>query len=258
MVDRKARSTTATSSATVNYDLPLWSGEDITTWQGNLNDAMNKIDTAIFEAKSAADNVQIIGDDLKELLEQTKTENEEIQQKLGDLQQNVTALSHSLSATDTNVSNAQQAIINLNTEYDGMKAQMDTMADDIGKMMEMMHGKHSNHAFPIVVNDDWSITDAYFHPYGMNVDVGGINVPSDGIDVEISDTSWFTELLEEWSTLYGYKPFMGTGTAFNTQGTDVLTVYRLSSTHISIIPVKGSVYNRVQYSAIFNVMKEVS
>lgn len=70
-------STVSTSDHTANYDLPLWESGDKTSWLEQVNDAMNKIDDAILDAKSEALKVVGIAADAKKLADETKAESEE-------------------------------------------------------------------------------------------------------------------------------------------------------------------------------------
>lgn len=68
------KSTVSTTNHTQNYDLPLWTGEDTTSWLTQMNDAMNKIDDGMVDAKSKALEVVGIAADAKKLADETKAE----------------------------------------------------------------------------------------------------------------------------------------------------------------------------------------
>lgn len=68
------KSTATTTNHTANYDLPLWTGEDTTSWLTQMNDAMNKIDDGMVDAKSKALEVVGIAADAKKLADETKAE----------------------------------------------------------------------------------------------------------------------------------------------------------------------------------------
>lgn len=68
------KSTVSTTNHTQNYDLPLWAGEDTTSWLTQMNDAMNKIDDGMVDAKSKALEVVGIAADAKKLADETKAE----------------------------------------------------------------------------------------------------------------------------------------------------------------------------------------
>lgn len=70
-------STVSTSNHTQNYDLPLWTEGDKTSWLTQVNDAMNKIDSGMVDAKSKALEVVGIAADAKKLAEETSAESKE-------------------------------------------------------------------------------------------------------------------------------------------------------------------------------------
>lgn len=149
MTNRNAQSTVATSNHTTNYDLPLWSGEDITTWQGNLNDAFNKIDTAMYENKNLMLGYQEIADRLQATNDSTVELVNQVNEQLTEINVNYQEVKDSLVAANQKITEAEQAIINLQHEDDSVKVQMDTMQDDIGKLMEWYVGTIATTNVPI-------------------------------------------------------------------------------------------------------------
>lgn len=71
-----AQSNVSTSNHTANYDLPLWADGDKTSWLEQVNDAMNKIDDGILDAKTEALKVVGLAADAKKIAEETKAESE--------------------------------------------------------------------------------------------------------------------------------------------------------------------------------------
>lgn len=140
MTNRNVQSTVATSNHTTNYDLPLWSGQDITTWQGNLNDAFNKIDTAMYENKTLMLGYKEIADKLEETNDSTVDLVNQVNAQLSEINANYQEVKDGLAAANQKITEAEQAIINLQNEDESVKVQMDTMQDDIGKMMEYHTG----------------------------------------------------------------------------------------------------------------------
>ena len=69
-------STVTTTYHTVNYDLPLWAGDDATSWLTQVNDAMNKIDSGIYDAKQSSHEVVTIAENAQKLAEETKAESD--------------------------------------------------------------------------------------------------------------------------------------------------------------------------------------
>lgn len=140
MVKKEKASTVATSNHTLNYDLPLWTGEDLTSWMGNLNDAMNKIDDGIHDAAMLAQGVQNIGDNLKDLLEKTEQDNIRITASLEALQNTANELQTGLAGVREGLTAANTAIGGISTEQTSLMTQMDAMQDDIGKLMDIVSG----------------------------------------------------------------------------------------------------------------------
>lgn len=68
------QSTVSTTNHTQNYDLPLWTEGDKTSWLTQVNDAMNKIDSGMVDAKSKALEVVGIAADAKKLADETSAE----------------------------------------------------------------------------------------------------------------------------------------------------------------------------------------
>lgn len=154
MTTRDVQSTVATSQHTVNYDLPLWNGTDITSWQGNLNDAFNKIDTAMFENKTAMLGYQEIADKLEDTNSSTVELVEQVNQQLTDINAKYDEVKAGLQAANQQITEANQAILALQQEDESVKVQMDTMQDDIGKLMEWVTGYIITLETPIVLTAD--------------------------------------------------------------------------------------------------------
>lgn len=101
-------STVTTTNHTANYDLPLWTGEDTTSWLTQMNDAMNKIDDGMVDAKSKALEVVGIAADAKKLADETKAESAE-SAKI------VAGYNDRLTAAEEKIVEHTQDITNLNT-----------------------------------------------------------------------------------------------------------------------------------------------
>lgn len=139
-ITKKAVSTVATSNHTLNYDLPLWAGGDVTSWMGNLNDAFDKIDSGIFAAQQTADSLQEIGENLQNLFDETSEENAKIQQQLTTLSSTVEQLQTDTQSLRTGLTEANTAITQQNQEYQALMAQFDAMQDDIGQLTTIVDG----------------------------------------------------------------------------------------------------------------------
>lgn len=101
-------STVTTTNHTANYDLPLWTGEDTTSWLTQMNDAMNKIDDGMVDAKSKALEVVGIAADAKKLADETKAESA-ASAKI------VAGYNDRLTAAEEKIVEHTQDITNLNT-----------------------------------------------------------------------------------------------------------------------------------------------
>lgn len=105
------KSTATTTNHTANYDLPLWTGEDTTSWLTQMNDAMNKIDDGMVDAKSKALEVVGIAADAKKLADETKAESA-ASAKI------VAGYNDRLTAAEEKIVEHTQDITNLNTRSD--------------------------------------------------------------------------------------------------------------------------------------------
>lgn len=139
-IEKKATSTVATTSHTLNYDLPLWEGGDITSWIGNLNDAFNKIDSGIYAAQQTADSLKEIGDNLQDLFDQTTAENAEIKNTLQQINANINVLDNKTTAIRDQLTEVNEAITQSGIEVQAINARLESIEDDIGKIMQWDNG----------------------------------------------------------------------------------------------------------------------
>lgn len=127
-------STTTTASATVNYDLPQWNGEDVTSWMTNLNDAFNKIDSAMWANHTAMAGYDKIASDLQKLADGIKVDNAEIREALRIVQQGMADQLTQLNQAKTDITNANLAISQLQTEDNALSAMIEDLQDDVGML----------------------------------------------------------------------------------------------------------------------------
>jgi hypothetical protein len=116
------KSTVSTSNHTQNYDLPLWAGEDTTSWLTQMNDAMNKIDDGMVDAKSKALEVVGIAADAKKLAEETKAESA-ASAKI------VAGYNDRLTAAEEKIVEHTQDITNLNTRSDQFDVELHSVQE---------------------------------------------------------------------------------------------------------------------------------
>lgn len=116
------KSTVSTTNHTQNYDLPLWTGEDTTSWLTQMNDAMNKIDDGMVDAKSKALEVVGIAADAKKLADETKAESA-ASAKI------VAGYNDRLSAAEEKIVEHTQDITNLNTRSDQFDVELHSVQE---------------------------------------------------------------------------------------------------------------------------------
>lgn len=115
-------STVTTTNHTANYDLPLWTGEDTTSWLTQMNDAMNKIDDGMVDAKSKALEVVGIAADAKKLADETKAES-------AASAQIVAGYNDRLTAAEEKIVEHTQDITNLNTRSDQFDVELHSVQE---------------------------------------------------------------------------------------------------------------------------------
>ena len=116
------KSTATTTNHTANYDLPLWTGEDTTSWLTQMNDAMNKIDDGMVDAKSKALEVVGIAADAKKLADETKAESA-ASAKI------VAGYNNRLTAAEEKIVEHTQDITNLNTRSDQFDVELHSVQE---------------------------------------------------------------------------------------------------------------------------------
>lgn len=134
MRKRVADSTVTTRNTTVNYDLPQWSGEDVTSWLVNLNDAFNKIDSAMWENHTAMAGYDKIASDLQKLADDLRVDNSEIRETLGIIQRGMGEQLAQLNQAKQAITNANIAITQLQQEDNALSAMVEDLQNDIGML----------------------------------------------------------------------------------------------------------------------------
>lgn len=122
-------STVSTTNHTQNYDLPLWTEGDKTSWLTQVNDAMNKIDSGMVDAKSKALEVIGIAADAKKLAEETSAESKESARIVASYNDRLTAV-ETTSVEHTN------DITALNTRCDQMDVEIHSVKETQKKTTE--------------------------------------------------------------------------------------------------------------------------
>lgn len=116
------QSTVSTTNHTQNYDLPLWTEGDKTSWLTQVNDAMNKIDSGMVDAKSKALEVVGIAAAAKKLADETSAESKASAEIVAGYNDRLTAV-ETTSVEHTN------DITALNTRCDQMDVEIHSVKE---------------------------------------------------------------------------------------------------------------------------------
>lgn len=122
-------STVSTTNHTQNYDLPLWTDGDKTSWLTQVNDAMNKIDSGMVDAKSKALEVVGIAAAAKKLADETSAESKASAEIVAGYNDRLTAV-ETTSVEHTN------DITALNTRCDQMDVEIHSVKETQKKTTE--------------------------------------------------------------------------------------------------------------------------
>lgn len=123
------QSTVSTTNHTQNYDLPLWTEGDKTSWLTQVNDAMNKIDSGMVDAKSKALEVVGIAAAAKKLADETSAESKASAEIVAGYNDRLTAV-ETTSVEHTN------DITALNTRCDQMDVEIHSVKETQKKTTE--------------------------------------------------------------------------------------------------------------------------
>lgn len=134
MLQRQQERVKTTQSTTVNYDLPLWDGQEVTSWMTQMNDAMDKIDSAMWENKTGIDNE-------KEAVENANQAAADANQKLSELstwqttiEGDVDSASKDAAQAKGDAAQALQGAANATMEVQALQEIVDTQGDDIDRL----------------------------------------------------------------------------------------------------------------------------
>ena len=129
-INQNFRETTvSTTNHTQNYDLPLWTEGDKTSWLTQVNDAMNKIDSGMVDAKSKALEVVGIAAAAKKLADETSAESKASAEIVAGYNDRLTAV-ETTSVEHTN------DITALNTRCDQMDVEIHSVKETQKKTTE--------------------------------------------------------------------------------------------------------------------------
>lgn len=127
-------STVTTTNHTVNYDLPLWAGDDATSWLTQVNDAMNKIDSGIYEAKQSSHEVVTIAENAQKLAEETKAESDASAKIVKGYEGRLKTVEDTTAEHTTDLTNLSQRVDTQDTEIHSLQEVDKTVLTDIGTL----------------------------------------------------------------------------------------------------------------------------
>lgn len=127
-------STVTTSNHTINYDLPLWEGDDVTSWLTQVNDAMNKIDTGIYDAKQSSHEVVTIAENAQKLAEETKAESDASAKIVEGYEDRLKSVEDTTAEHTTDLTNLSERVDTQDTEIHSLKEVNETILADVGTL----------------------------------------------------------------------------------------------------------------------------
>lgn len=127
-------STVTTSNHTVNYDLPLWEGDDVTSWLTQVNDAMNKIDTGIYDAKQSSHEVVTIAENAQKLAEETKAESDASAKIVEGYEDRLKTVEDTTAEHTADLTNLSQRVDTQDAEIHSLKEVEKTILTDVGTL----------------------------------------------------------------------------------------------------------------------------
>lgn len=127
-------STVTTTNHTVNYDLPLWTGDDATSWLTQVNDAMNKIDSGIYDAKQSSHEVVTIAENAQKLAEETKAESDASAKIVEGYDGRLKVVESTTAEHTTDLTNLNQRVDTQDTEIHSLQEVDKTVLTDIGTL----------------------------------------------------------------------------------------------------------------------------
>lgn len=134
-------STVSTSNHTQNYDLPLWTEGDKTSWLTQVNDAMNKIDSGMVDAKSKALEVVGIAADAKKLAEETSAESKESAKIVAGYNDRLTAVEASTAEHTDDITALNTRCDQMDVEIHSVKETQKKTTEDLGTLADQV--KHN-------------------------------------------------------------------------------------------------------------------
>lgn len=134
-------STVTTGNHTQNYDLPLWTEGDKTSWLTQVNDAMNKIDSGMVDAKSKALEVVGIAADAKKLADETSAESKESAKIVAGYNDRLTAVEVATAEHTDDITALNTRCDQMDVEIHSVKETQKKTTEDLGTLADQV--KHN-------------------------------------------------------------------------------------------------------------------
>lgn len=135
------QSTVSTTNHTQNYDLPLWTEGDKTSWLTQVNDAMNKIDSGMVDAKSKALEVVGIAADAKKLAQETSAESKESARIVAGYNDRLTAVEATSVEHTNDITALNTRCDQIDVEIHSVKETQKKTTQDLGTLADQV--KHN-------------------------------------------------------------------------------------------------------------------
>lgn len=134
-------STVSTSNHTQNYDLPLWTEGDKTSWLTQVNDAMNKIDSGMVDAKSKALEVVGIAAAAKKLADETSAESKASAEIVAGYNDRLTAVETTSVEHTNDITALNTRCEQMDVEIHSVKETQKKTTEDLGTLADQV--KHN-------------------------------------------------------------------------------------------------------------------
>lgn len=134
MLQRQQERVKTTQSTTVNYGLPLWDGQEVTSWMTQMNDAMDKIDSAMWENKTGIDNEKEAVENANQAASEANLKLESLNAWQATIENDVDAASNDASKAKGDAAQALQGAANATMEVQALQEIVDSQGDDIERL----------------------------------------------------------------------------------------------------------------------------
>lgn len=135
------QSTVSTTNHTQNYDLPLWTEGDKTSWLTQVNDAMNKIDSGMVDAKSKALEVVGIAAAAKKLADETSAESKASAEIVAGYNDRLTAVETTSVEHTNDITALNTRCEQMDVEIHSVKETQKKTTQDLGTLADQV--KHN-------------------------------------------------------------------------------------------------------------------